>query len=193
MAKSKPSKPPKNAKQSFFGWIRYLLVMSALFGLGYAAFHFIPALAKYDHFVIGSGSMTPVIKVNDVVIINDQYPLDALKPGDIVAFYADIRDDGSEEVIIHYLNAVTVTDGIRTFSTQSAVSDSIDAWELTDEDIIGLHVMTIPRVGRLLMFVQSTIGKIVVIVDIVLIYLLLRFLFAPIKKKLPQPHPPVAL
>jgi len=183
MTQNKPAKHRKIDKQSIFKWIRYLLVMFVLIASVYAAFHYIPALAKYNHFVIGSGSMEPVLMVNDIVVINEEVPLDTLKAGDIVAFYADIRDNGVDEIVIHYLFSVTITDGVRIFRTKSAINDNVDAWELTDEDIIGLHVLTIPRVGRILMFIESPLGKIVIILDIVLIYLFIKILFAPIKKK----------
>lgn len=164
------------------GLIRFLIGVGLILAIGYLLITYVPFFSKYDHYVIGSDSMEPVIMVGDVVIIDTTYDLDELKEGDIIAFYADIRQNGNIVVVVHYLDSITETDGIRTFKTKPEISDSQDPWELVDADIVGLYVLTIPKIGPILLFAQSTIGRIVIIGDIVLIYLVLE-LFKPKKKK----------
>jgi signal peptidase I len=164
------------------GLIRFLIGVGLILAIGYLLITYVPFFSKYDHYVIGSDSMEPVIMVGDVVIIDTTYDLDELHEGDIIAFYADIRQNGTIVVVVHYLYSITEVDGIRTFKTKPEISDSTDPWELVDADIVGLHVLTVPKVGPILLFAQSTIGRIVIIGDIVLIYLVLE-MFKPKKKK----------
>ena len=176
-------KQPKQPKKG--GFLRFVIGVALLLVTGYLVITYVPFFSKYDHYVIGSDSMEPVIMVGDVVIIDTTYSLDAMKVGDIIAFRADIHQDGNIVVVVHYLYSITEVDGVRTFQTKPEISNSPDGWELVDADIVGLHVLTIPKIGPILLFAQSTVGRIVIIGDVVLIYVVLE-MFKP-KKKIEKP------
>lgn len=164
-----------NKKTSkFLKGIRFFVSVALIFAVGYAILNYVPFIEKYDQYVIVSGSMEPVIMIGDAVIIDHSVDLNELNEGDIIAFNADINDDGVDEVIVHYLFSIEEIDGVRTFRTKPEISDDIDDWVLTDEDILGIHVKTIPNIGSFLRFAQSTIGKIVLVFDIVIIYLMIE-------------------
>jgi len=154
------------------GPIKFVLSVVLIIALGYVVFNYVPFIAKYDHYVIATNSMEPVINVGDIVIINTDVTYEELEAGQIIAFYADIRGDGKEEVVVHYLYSVTTTDDVRTYRTQPEISEEVDPWTLTDSDLVGTHVGTIPKVGPILLFAQSTLGRIVLILDVVVIYIL---------------------
>lgn len=156
--------------------IRFFITVALIIALGYALLNYVPFIEKYDSYVIVSGSMEPVIMKGDVVLIDHSIELDELHEGDIIAFNADINDDGVNEVIVHYLYSIEEENGIRTFRTKPEVSDDIDDWVLFDEDILGIHANTIPNVGFFLRFAQSSIGKIVLVLDIVAIYLMIEIM-----------------
>ncbi len=169
--------------KSLLEGLRFFLIVGIIYGIGYVILNYVPFFAKHEHYVIATGSMTPVIDPGDVVIIDNSVLLDDLVEGDIIAFRAVIDDSGEERVVVHYLASVVEDDeGVRTYQTKPHVSERLDDWELTDEDIIGIHVLTISNIGRLLLFAQSLIGRIIIIVDIVIIYYLFKILFKDKKK-----------
>ena len=168
-------------KKKMNSGIRFFLSVVVIFILGYVILNYVPFISKYDHYVIQTGSMEPVIMTDDIVIIDTSTSIDELETGDIIAFYVDI--EGTQIVFVHYLYSITVVDNVRTFKTKPEVSGptETDPWDLVDEDIIGTHVLTISKIGPLLLFAQSTIGRIVLVVDVVVIYLLVELL--PKKKE----------
>jgi len=182
---SNAGKPNKKTKS----WIRFFLSVIVILGLGYVVFNYVPFIAKYDHFVIISPSMEPTIMVGDVVIIDTSIQAEDLVPGQIMAFYADINEDGIDEVVVHYLNSkYEDTNGVMIYKSNPEVSDTTDPWDLTADDIIGAHVLTIAKIGPLLLFAQSTIGRVILVIDIVVIYLLVEMFSKDKKKKELQPE-----
>ncbi|MBN2540276.1 MAG: signal peptidase I [Bacilli bacterium] len=182
MEKEKNASTKPNKKQS--SWIRFFFSVAIILGLGYVLFNYVPFIAKYDHYVIVTNSMEPVIMVGDVVIVDNSITPDELVKGQIIAFYADINDDGTNEVIVHYLYSINNDGGQRTFNTISeAGGDTQDPWTLTDDDIVGAYVLTIPNIGPFLMFAQSTGGKIILAVDVIIIYVLIEMFSSKKKDK----------
>lgn len=171
-------KPKKPIHKAF----RFFLSVGLILAIGYVTLNYVPFIAKYDHYAIATGSMEPIIMTGDVVIIDNSVDVDDLETGQIVAFYADIRDNGTEEVVVHYLYSIEEIDGDNVYRTKPAINDRLDPWELTDDDILGVHVLTVKNIGSFLMFAQSTLGRIILIVDLVVIYLILE-IFSSSKKK----------
>jgi len=171
-------------KKQLIGFGKFAAWTAGIFLLLYGLFHFVPGIAKYDFFSIGSGSMEPIIMTGDLVVIDSSVNLDDLLPGDIIAVDpgVDVNGDGINDVIVHYLDSVTTVDGVREYRTKPEISDDQDPWILTDEDIIGIYVLKISKVGSFLMFAQSTFGKIVLIADVLVIYALFEIIFADDKK-----------
>ena len=129
--------------------------------------------------------MDPVIKIDDLVIIDTSTSMDDLQAGDIIAFYAPLGDN--IVVYVQYLYSITETDGVRTYKTKPEISDQLDGWVLVDDDIIGTHVLTVRKIGSFFLFAQSTIGKVILAIDIVVIYLLVEFLSSS-KEKSRKPN-----
>ncbi len=163
--------------------LRFFLSVIIILGLGYVIFNYVPFVAKYDHYVIVSGSMEPVIMTGDVVIIDTSVTAEEIEIGQIIAFHADINEDGTDEIVVHYFHSVTEVDGETIYNTKPEVSDNLDPWDLTADDIVGIHVLTISKIGPLLLFFESTIGKIVLVVDIGIIYLLMEMFSTSNKNK----------
>jgi signal peptidase I len=139
----------------------------------YAVLFVINLFLPYQSMVILTDSMTGVIDQGSFVVVRET-DVENINEGDIIAFYADVYDDGEMDVVVHYLEEKDIDSN--TFRTSPAVSDDLDPWILTSDDIIGTYAFKIDGVGRLLMFFGSTFGKIVLLVDIVVIYLLFDLL-----------------
>jgi len=159
-----------------FTSIKFFTSIFIIIGVCYITFNYIPFIAKYDHFVIVTGSMEPIINIDDVVIIDSSINNDDLEIGDIIAFTTDINFDGKDEVVVHYLTSIIDTNGIKTYKTTPEISNTEDSWVLDDNDILGEQVLTIPKIGSFLRFASSTIGRIVLVVDLLVVYLLFEFI-----------------
>ncbi len=157
--------------------IRFFLSVIIFLSIGFIILNYLPFISDFDNYAIVTDSMDPVIKVGDMATINTSVDPSTLEPGDIIAFTGDINNDGKEEVIVHYLYSATEIEGEMIYKTYSEVRVGlVDPWELTDDDIIGVHVLTIPKIGPIFLFSQSTIGRIVLILDIVIFYVILELI-----------------
>ncbi len=170
---NKKKKSGFNLSKKTIDLIKFIVSIVIIFIMGYIVFNYVPFVAQYDHYVIATDSMEPVIDVGDIVIIDTDINLEELTEGQIIAFYADIRGDGVKRVVVHYLDDIKEVDGEVIYKTKPEISDSQDPWELTADDIVGIKVLTIPKVGPFLLFAQSSIGRIVLLLDIVMIYMIL--------------------
>lgn len=175
--KNVSKKTESNTKTS---WIRFFLSVAVLFGIGYVIFNYVPFIAKYNHYVIVSGSMEPVIMTYDVVIIDTSVNVDDLNPDDIIAFHTTV--DGNEIIVVHYIYSITEENGETKILTYSEKT-TLDEWVLSGDDVIGIYKYTIPNIGRMVLFLESTIGKIVLVGDLLIIYIIVDVFFDSDKKK----------
>lgn len=165
--------------------IRFFLSIIIFFSIGFVILNYVPFISKYDNYVIVTNSMEPVIDVNDIVVIDTSVKAEDLVVDEhpIIAFYVDdINGDGIRDVVVHYLYSVTDDNGTMIYRTVSE-SGIPDVWLLTADDIIGTHVLTIPKIGHLLQFTQSTIGRIVLIMDVAILYIVFELLSDKTKDK----------
>ncbi len=174
------------APNKLFDTVKFFFVAFIILSSGYLILNYVPFVAKYDHYIIVTGSMEPIISVNDVVIIDTSVKVDNLEIGDIIAFKTDINDDGKDDVVVHYLSSINDINGIKTYKTHPEVSNTEDDWDLHDEDILGLHTLTIPKIGGVLRFATSTIGRVTLLIDIVVIYFLFEFILDPKKEEITE-------
>jgi signal peptidase len=175
--KIKKQRSKKNKAIRFF--ISVIIILLA----GYGIINYVPFIAKYDHYVIATGSMEPVISVRDIVIIDSSVTIDELNVGEIIAFNIDINDDDIDDVVVHYIFSIDEEEGEIVIRTKPEISDQVDVWELSVDDILGKHVLTIKKLGGIMLFASSTVGKIVLIFDVIAVYLIFEFLADPKKKK----------
>jgi signal peptidase len=155
----------------------------------------------FKGFVVVSGSMEPVINVNDLVIVT-KTKASTLEPGDIISFYAYLPtiledDQGNtiyeKNVVTHYLGEL-ITSGeetiIRTYGTANAPGE-FDQWndingeptDLTTNDILGKVTLTIPKVGFIVLFamilVQNPVFLALVVTNIIIIVILIKVIRKP--------------
>lgn len=170
-------------KKEMIDLFKFLGSSALIFLALFAIINYVPFIARYDHYVIVTGSMEPVISVGDVVIVDNNINYDELEKGMIISFKVDINNDGIIDTVVHYLDEILETqNGEKIYRTKPEISDQQDPWSLEDSDITGVYKFQIGFIGRLLLFAQSGLGKLVIIVDILVIYLLFYFLGKPPKK-----------
>ncbi len=161
--------------------IVFLISLILVFGVGFIVFNYVPFFSKYDNYVISSGSMDPVLKIGDLVYVDTSVKAEDIETGKIIAFYQDIDEDGADEIVVHYLDSVVEINGVDYYKTRHEVdpdnpdASTVDSWTLSANDIIGLEVMKIPRIGPLVMFAQSPYGRATIIIDVIVIYALIEY------------------
>jgi len=162
----------KTSKQKLKNWIIFTVILIIVFVAGYIVIEKVPFFANKRLLIVISDSMEPTIGRGDLAIVNTAFEVDTLEENTIIAFYTDINDDGKDEIIVHYIAQVTQEEGVNIFRTKRENVTSYidwDAWELTEDDIIGTHLYHVKNLGRFVLFLDSIFGKIVLAVDIIVI------------------------
>jgi len=134
---------------------------------------------RYQHYAVLTNSMEPTIMVGDLVISDERASHDDLRVGDIIVFEVPEQDLSP---IIHYIHDIEVVDGTRIYATIAENSDTPDPYETTSENIMGHYVFHMPRIGQFMRFISHPIGKAVVIIDVLLIYIIYKIWFSKKEK-----------
>lgn len=145
----------------------------------YLILNYVPFFANRQSLVIVTNSMEPTINVGDIAIINKNYDVETLTVDNIIAFYADLNDDNEEEIVVHYIASI-VKDEFDHYTIRTKREGAInpidwDSWQLDETDLVGIYSFKIPVIGRFVLFLSSWFGKIVVIINIVIIALVIDF------------------
>lgn len=98
---------------------------------------------KYYAVTIGSSSMTPTIKVGDVVIVKKlkKNELDRIKKGDILVY----RHDG--KLIVHRLVEIRKLNSQDYYITKGDNNLTNDSYTVSKDDIVGVKILKIPYIG----------------------------------------------
>tara|TARA_B100000315_G_C14380450_1_gene497184 strand:+ start:181 stop:750 length:570 start_codon:yes stop_codon:yes gene_type:complete len=102
-------------------------------------------------YVVTSGSMSPNINVNDLIIIKGDKDFDSLEVGQVIIYFkpntpheciSEIRN-----CIVHRINKVMINDGEKELITKGDNNKLIDNWIITESDYIGYVILVIPKIG----------------------------------------------
>ncbi len=149
-----------------------IAVVFCVYLLAVLLFEQVSFLNRYQHYTVVSGSMSPTIEVGDLVLMDERIHALQLEEGDIIAFDVELNDQ--QIVVIHYVHSVTFENGEFVVLTRPEHSEEADSWTLSNDNIRGIYLTHIPNVGRFLMFAQSPIGRMVVLGDIAVLYIIYR-------------------
>lgn len=122
-------------KKSMMPFVPTLIIIMILvyFVSGYFHFHAV---------AIASGSMSPVIKKGDVVVIEKiDGDYDSIENGQVIAY-----KHGSV-VVVHRLIDIVESDNKYYFYTQGDANEDPDDWVVNESDIIGVVNVKIPFIG----------------------------------------------
>ena len=140
----------------------------------------------YNAYVIISGSMEPIIKVKDAVIIRRCEESD-IKIGDVVT-YRSLEDAYYGILITHRVVNIEYKDGQKLFITKGDNNETIDRSPITFNQIQGKVAMRIPKIGYLKYFLTDYYGWIIIVVIPslgIIVYDIMK-LFKNITKKNPS-------
>jgi len=119
----------------------YLVILLAVA----ATFLIFPFIAYYGNeiMVITSTSMLPVLKPNDLIIV-EPATIDQIKVGDIITYDSHMEDWG---IIAHRAIEVVDLNGEIVVKTKGDNVENKDGWHVTDSDLTGKVIDVIPSMG----------------------------------------------
>ena len=116
----------------------------------------------YGAYVIVSGSMEPIIKVRDAVIIR-RVDKEDIKVGDVVTYRA-LDETYYGILITHRVVDIKEENGKTIYITKGDHNATVDRSPITYEQITGKVVMRVPKIGYIKYFLVSSYGWIIAIV-----------------------------
>lgn len=127
----------------------------------------VASLAGYTPLSVVSDSMSPTFDAGDLIIIRKCDPA-TLQEGDIVTFHTIINNEFSLNT--HRITEIQEDGGARSYVTKGDNNAIADVHMITDGDIVGRFVTRLPKFGKLVDFLSSSMGFLLVIVLPLLIF-----------------------
>lgn len=121
----------------------------------------VSSLAGFTPLTVQSESMAPTFDQDDLIIIKQCDP-STLEVGDIVTFHAII--DNQYALNTHRIISINEVNGLNSYTTKGDNNELADQHVIADGDIVGKYVGKIPYMGKVIGFLSSTWGFLVVIV-----------------------------
>jgi signal peptidase len=122
-------------------------------------------------YVVSSGSMEPVLKQYDILVVRDGQSFDELKVGEIIVFH---RPEGGDRVIVHrVIEIVEGRDGDRVIRTKGDANPSSipgTDFPITREDYIGRVVYVIPGVGFITQAIAPPVNYIIIAIILAILF-----------------------
>ncbi|TLY04932.1 MAG: signal peptidase I [Thaumarchaeota archaeon] len=99
-------------------------------------------------YVVSSGSMTPTLNINDIILVQGNIPFDRIKIGDVIAF---VNPNDHGELIVHRVAQILNQNPLEIRTKGDANAGSIAGIDLpiTKDDYIGKVAYVIPQIGYL--------------------------------------------
>lgn len=122
----------------------------------------------YTPMVVKSNSMVPTFEKGDLVFIK-KYDTSKLEEGDIICFHTIIENEYALNT--HRIKSIEIVGGARSYTTIGDNNDGIaDQHIISDGDIVGKYIGHWPKVGKIMDFLSSSLGFLLVIVIPMLLF-----------------------
>lgn len=125
-------------------------------------------LFGYTPLVVESNSMSPTFKKDDLIFVK-KCDTSKLEEGDIICFHTII--DNEYALNTHRIQSIAENGEARSYTTVGDNNNGVaDQHIISDGDIVGKYVGHIPGAGKLMNFLSSSTGFLLVIVLPMLIF-----------------------
>lgn len=122
----------------------------------------VSSLFGYTPLVVKSDSMSPTFKSGDLIFVK-KCDTAKLKEGDIICFHTIVENEYALNT--HRIDSITDADGVRSYTTVGDNNKGIvDSHIISDGDIVGKYAGHIAGAGKVMDFISSSTGFLVVIV-----------------------------
>lgn len=129
----------------------------------------IPDFFGYKSFIILSGSMEDEINIGDIIYVKEK---SEIHENDIISF----NENGA--IITHRVIEIVNQQGEEFYKTKGDANASIDTQLISKDKIEGVYCFKIPKIGTIILFLQSKVGLIVFLIFLLALYVFLnRFKF----------------
>lgn len=135
-----------------------------------------PSILGNKFFIVLTGSMSPTIKVGDLVIVKDIQPED-IKSNDVITFGSAYSDN----ITTHRVKEVLNEDGKIKYITQGDANNVEDPMPVESEVVLGMVNKVIPKVGTIILWVQKNIMAILIVIVAIIAG---SFFFTTFKRKI---------
>ncbi|MBV7389423.1 signal peptidase I [Enterococcus alishanensis] len=119
--------------------------------------------------IVQSGSMddgqADSIKVGDLVIVDTKTDGQTFQVGDVITY------EINNEYITHEVISIQEQDGEIAYQTQGRANNTPDQNLVTPEQVLGSSTITIPKLGDVLLFLQTPIGLVITVGIPILLFL----------------------
>lgn len=147
-----------------------VILMAALFAFTTLATkdtNKVASLAGFTPLSVVTDSMSPTFRSGDLILIRKCDP-HQLASGDIVTFHTIINNEYTLNT--HRIVEIQETNGLRTYVTKGDNNAIADVRMISDGDIVGRYVGRLPGFGRVMDFLSSSLGFLLVIVLPLLVF-----------------------
>jgi len=121
----------------------------------------VSSLLGYTPLVVKSDSMAPTFSAGDLIF--KKCDTSTLKEGDIICFHTII--DNEYALNTHRIQKIDTVGDARSYTTLGDNNNGIaDAHIISDGDIVGKYVGDLPKAGKVMDFLSSSMGFLIVIV-----------------------------
>lgn len=146
---------------NIFYWLAITAVLVIAVGTALSVFQ---APGGYRAFVVQSGSMEPTIKTGSVVLVA---PQTNYGKNEIITFFANpnkINLKDPQSTVTHRIVATETQDGQTVFQTKGDANEDPDMETITEKQILGKTVFSLPYLGYGVAFAKTQTGFITLIV-----------------------------
>ena len=121
----------------------------------------VASLAGFTPLSVVSDSMAPTFNAGDLIIIKKCDPA-TLVEGDIVTFHTIINNEFALNT--HRIDEIQTMGDVRSYVTKGDNNAIADIHMISDGDIVGKYVAKLPYFGKVVQFLSSSTGFLLVIV-----------------------------
>lgn len=128
----------------------------------------VSSLLGYTPLVVKTNSMSPTFDAGDLIFIKKCDP-DTLKEGDIICFHTII--DNEYALNTHRIEKIDESNGVRSYTTMGDNNNGIaDRHIISNGDIVGKYTGHLEKAGKVMDFLSSSTGFLIVIVIPMLLF-----------------------
>lgn len=141
----------------------------------------VPGIMGLNMLEITTDSMTPVLVPGDLVLETVVKDPGQLRKGDIITYWTVI--DGQRVLNTHTIYEIYDGGGSLLFATKGENNSAVDPITVHESEIVGKYLCSIPALGMILGFFQTSTGFFILAVLLVLL-IFLAFCFRRVYKAL---------
>lgn len=137
-----------------------LIVMLLLVAILY-----IPKFLGINPLIVLSGSMEPVYETGSCVFVNE-HNVNDIQVGDVITFYID-----ENTLVTHRVVEIDSITG--AYITKGDANDTVDGTKVERNQVLGVPMFSIPKLGILADYLSHKSGKIVYVTVIIVVTILM--------------------